>query len=599
MQQKLQQFVFLSERILSETGELRLRRTWNELSSVSVQLAPYMAQLAQNFDPKYALLYLLSCGNEGTQKDGCFSMLFRKILSKIPNKDLFSVLSSINRVELNSYLLPFLYEKGDIGSVAAYTSAKLGLKVNHDSFEFFLTSREWSQEDLVNLSFLVLAEQRDILIANLENIYNTNKKEVFAQFLNILKTSNIAEPVLPENLAPQAISTAKTQTRPVVITPKPNAQPAKQDFKFKLTNSSSKSSNPQPGLPPNVNSNVPPQAGVVKPNQINRPIQPNKSVPPNKPIQANQTVQGNQIAQTNNTASDGSNNNIVSSEASNTPSNGSGNSFINKTKDLFDKVKETVSNTTLSIPTNAGDNSLINKIKAKLEELGISSSSTENPLKQPPVIIVCVLILIIVIYLFFWLFSSGSDAGDKVVMAPPIEGKIPEYWVDAVTNQKITPQYIEADVDYRMGELYLSRNHFDEAIKFFSSALRIEPKHNIAKLRWGYAELLQGNYFVAKKLLKEVLAADSKMQNVNLYLARTSSGEKDFESAISYYRTEYRNHGSLDVGMEYANFLASIGQQDDAMDFLSVLQEKFPEKMLILNVSSMTSQSEKKTKTKG
>ena len=104
MQQKLQQFVFLSERILSETGELRLRRTWNELSSVSVQLAPYMVQLSQNFDPKYALLFLLSCGNEGTQKNGCFSMLFRKILSRIPNKDLFSVLSSINRVELNSYL---------------------------------------------------------------------------------------------------------------------------------------------------------------------------------------------------------------------------------------------------------------------------------------------------------------------------------------------------------------------------------------------------------------------------------------------------------------------------------------------------------------
>ena len=110
---------------------------------------------------------------------------------------------------------------------------------------------------------------------------------------------------------------------------------------------------------------------------------------------------------------------------------------------------------------------------------------------------------------------------------------------------------------------------------------------------------MQGNYFVAKKLLKEVLSADSKMKNVNLYLARTSSGEKDYNSAINYYRTEYRNFGSLDVGMEYANFLASIGQQDDAMDFLSVLQEKFPGKMLILNASSMNSQSDKKTKTKG
>lgn len=598
MQQKLQQFVFLSERILSETGELRLRRTWNELSAVSVQLASYMAQLAQNFDPKYALLYLLSCGNEGTQKDGCFSMLFRKILSNIPNKDLFSVLSSINRVELNSYLLPFLYEKGDIGSVAAYTSAKLGLKVNYDAFEFFLTSRDWTQEDLVNLSFLVLTEQRDTLVANLENLYNTNNKEVFAQFLNVLKTSNIKEPIIPEILAPQPISTAKTQTRPVAVPIKQNSQPAKQEFKFKLTGSSSTSTNLQPGLSPNINTNIPSQAGI-KPTQTNKPIQQNKPAQPNKPLQSNQTASNNQNVQTKNSAQEGKNLNTASGEAVSSVANGSGNSFINKTKDLFDKVKDKVSNTTLSIPTNSGENSFLSKIKSKLEELGISSSSSDNPLKQPPVIIVGVLILIILIYLIFWMFSSSGDSNNNVVMAPPMEGKIPEYWVDAVTNQKITPQYIDADVDYRMGELYLSRNHFDEAIKFFSSALRTEPNHNIAKLRWGYVELLQGNYFVAKKLLKEVLAANSKMQNVNLYLARTSSGEKDYNSAINYYRAEYRNYGSLDVGMEYANFLASIGQQDEAMDFLSVLQEKFPDKMLILNASSMNSQPDKKNKTKG
>ncbi len=577
MQQKLQQFVFLSERILSESGDLRLRKTWNELSSVSVQLSSYMAQLAQNFDPKYALLFLLSCGNEGTQKDGCFSMLFRKILSKIPNKDLLSVLSSINRVELNSYLLPFLYEKGDIGSVATYVSAKLGLKVNHDSFEFFLTSREWSQEDFVNLTFLVLTEQRDFLIANLENLYNTNKKEVFVQFLNVLKSSNFKEPVLPFSQAPDPISSAKTQTRPAAVLPKSNTQqPVKQEHKFKLTNGSSTGSTSQSGMFPKVNSNIPSQASINKANQ-------------QKPAPSN----GALSQEKNSAAQEKVNNNVTQAQ-----SGSSDNTFLNKTKDLLGKVKERVSNTTLSLPTSSNANGFVSKIKSKMEELGLNSSN-DNPLKQPPVIIVGVLILIIIIYLFFWLFSSGNETGQNVVKAPPIEGKIPEYWVDAVTNQKISPRYIDADVDYRMGELYLSRNQFNEAIRFFSEALRVEPNHNIAKLRWGYAELLQGNYFVAKKLLKEVLSADSKMKNVNLYLARTASGEKDFNSAIDYYRTEYRNHGSLDVGMEYANFLASIGQQDDAMDFLSVLQEKYPDKMLILNASSMTQASDKKTKTKG
>ena len=589
MQQKLQQFVFLSERILSESGELRLRRTWNELSSVSVQLAPYMAQLAQNFDPKYALLYLLSCGNEGTQKNGCFSMLFRKILSKIPNKDLLSVLGSVNRVELNSYLLPFLYEKGDIGSVAAYVAAKLGLKVNHDSFEFFLTSREWTQEDLVNLSFLVLSEQKDILVANLEDSYKTSNKEVFAQFLNVLKSSNIKEPILPDVQVaqPSIPQSARTQVRPTP--PKPTVQPQNQEPKFKLTGLSSKPANTQSGVGAgavtgvvaNNKPAVPPQPSV-------NTVQPNPA-PVNKPI-----AQPNNVASANTKTAEPVQ---QQSQASNNAASG-GNTLINKTKGVFEKVKETVSNTTLSIPTGSSENGFISKIKAKMEELGINSSS-DNPLKQPPVIIVGVIIAVILLYLIFWLFSSGGDSSQKVVMAPPMEGTIPEYWVDAVTNRKITPQYIEADVDYRMGELYLSRSLYNEAIKFFSSALKTEPNHNIAKLRWGYTELLQGNFFVAKKLLKEVLSAEPMMVNVNLYLARTASGEKDFKTAIDYYRKEYRNHGSLDVGMEYANFLASIGQQDDAMDFLSVLQEKYPGKMLILNASSMSQAASKKTKTKG
>ena len=571
MQQKLQQFVFLSERILSESGELRLRKTWNELSSVSVQLAQYMVQLAQNFDPKYALLFLLSCGNDGTQKNGCFSMLFRKILSKIPNKDLLSVLGSVNRVELNSYLLPFLYEKGDIGSVAAYVAAKLGLKVNNDSLEFFLTSRDWSQEDLINLSFLVLTEQREALILNLDELYQSNKKEVFTQFSNVLKTSNIKEPVLPEIQSNQTEQSVKTPPLPrsALASSKPNTQPAAEP-KFKLTGLTPKSSNPQ------VATNITPSASVNKP--LPQTTNLSNKANPNTPKPSNQN-----------------NNNIV--EGSQPQANSStGNSLINKTKDLFSKVKDKVSNTSL----NTSDNSFIGKIKAKLEELGINFSSTDNPLKQPPVIIVCVIVLIFVIYLLFWLFSSSGDSNTKVVVAPPMEGTIPEYWVDAVSNRKITPRYIEADVDYRMGELYLSRNLYNEAIKFFSSALRTEPNHNIAKLRWGYTELLQGNYFVAKKLLKEVLAAEPKMKNVNLYLARNASGEKDFNSAINYYRTEYRNYGSLDVGMEFANFLASIGQQDEAMDFLSILQEKFPGKMLILNASSMSqAQTAKKNKTKG
>ena len=47
--------------------------------------------------------------------------------------------------------------------------------------------------------------------------------------------------------------------------------------------------------------------------------------------------------------------------------------------------------------------------------------------------------------------------------------------------------------------------------------------------------------------------------------------------------------------MEYANFLASIDKQDEAMDFLSTLQSKYPDKMLILETKKIIM---KKVKTK-
>ena len=333
MQQKLQQFVFLSERILSEAGELRVRKTWNELCSVSTQLAPYMVQLAQNFDPKYALLFLLSCGNDGTQKNGCFSMLFRKILSNIPNKDLFSVLSSVNRVELNSYLLPFLYEKGDIGSVAAYIAAKLDLKVNIDSFEFFLTSREWSQEDLVNLSFLVLSDDRDSLIMNLDSLYNTNKKEVFAQFLNVLNAPNVTEPVIPDIHPPESVNqpTVVSQ-KPTFVQQKKDNLPSNADYKYRLTSGNRNQSSspsavnnpPQPQKPVQFAGNPPNNPAINNPELNNQ-----NPVPVAKPS-ININTNANTNTTTNNIAADANPNLVVVKEQPNqeATSNASNNSDL-------------------------------------------------------------------------------------------------------------------------------------------------------------------------------------------------------------------------------------------------------------------------------
>lgn len=523
MQQKLQQFIFLSERILVEPGELLLRPTWKELQAISKDLSPYMKKLTFSFEPKYAFLFLLSCGSDSPQRNGCLSMLLRKTLESVPSREVMNVLSSVPRVDLNTYLLPFLYEKGVIGSVAAFTAAKLGLKVKFDAFEFFLDSREWNQIDLFNLSFLVLNDEKSVLI----NQLRAARKQSFTDFANVLEsqTTQGTNPVMPE------LKASKQEI--------PNVEQTQNQTQKTSSKIEENTSNVDDSAQPEIESN----------------------------------------------------------------------NFADKAKNYFNGLQDKIKNSDFEL--NIDTDNLGESLKNSREELSTSSKRNDNSSKQIKktniyrqkpvsyskptipvesndsnkknlVIGVSASILVIGIIALFN-YANFGDLDKAEIKEPPMEVKVPEYYVDAVTQKKITPQYLEADVDYRMGELYLSRNMYDKAVKLYQDCLAREKNHYLAKLRWGYCELLQGNFFVAKKLLKEVLAAEPKLQNVNLYLARNSAYEKDFKSAKKYYQTEFNLYQSLDVGMEYANFLQLIGESNEAMEEIAKLQVLFPDKMLVLS----------------
>lgn len=562
MQQKIQQFVFLSERILSEAGELRLRKSWNELHSVSVELSPHMIQLSQNLDPKYALLFLLSCDNESTQKSGCFSMLFRKILVNIPSLEMINLLSAISRVELNNYLLPFLYEKGNIGSVAAYVAAVLGLKVTFDAFEFFLNSRDWSQADLANLSLLALANEKSSLLCSLNEAYNNSHKDVFVRFLNVLNTPSISEAVIPEiEIQEPAIEvtsqTSGSHNSYVNQQTNSNQVPKNQFFKLAAAKKSSQiaaSQRASVGLAPSAE-NI----------EEEKKRETSKPVPP-------------------------------------TSSQGSGNAMGGKTL-LQDNSKNAVNKSVKTISGKTGENiavkpqSSLENFISNIKVLFSSSNDFNGDFSKKPFIVIAVFILVVIMLVFLIRsISAEVNDGNVVVKAPPKEAKIPEYYVDAVTNRRLTPQYIQADVDYRMGELYMARNLYNEAIQFFSDAVKIEPKHHMAKMRWGFAELVQRNYLVSKKLFKEIYSFEPKLQNLNLYMARIYAVDEDVSNAKKHYLNEYKYHNQLDVAMEYANYLAQVGEENTAMDWIANLQEKYPGKMLILNASSKSSKQNSKVK---
>ncbi len=161
-------------------------------------------------------------------------------------------------------------------------------------------------------------------------------------------------------------------------------------------------------------------------------------------------------------------------------------------------------------------------------------------------------------------------------------GKAPQQWVDSVTNRPVTAKFLAADKDFRMGELFLTRDMFQEALKLFEDALALDPDHLQALARTGYCRMKLGDNKKAAEIFQKVLQKQSGIENVNLYLARISIAEKNKEAAEKYFRAEFALGGDLAVGLELANFLARQGNQNEAMELIATLQEKNPGKMLVL-----------------
>lgn len=179
---------------------------------------------------------------------------------------------------------------------------------------------------------------------------------------------------------------------------------------------------------------------------------------------------------------------------------------------------------------------------------------------------------------FTWYYNDPLTVATK----EPRTGKSPQQWVDAVTNRPVTAKYLAADKDYRMGELFLTRDMFSEALKLFEDALALDPDHLQALARTGYCRMRLGDNKKAAEIFQKVLQKQSGAENVNLYLARISVAENNREAAEKHFRAEFALGGDLAVGLEFANFLARQGNQNEAMELIASLQEKNPGKMLVL-----------------
>ncbi len=217
--------------------------------------------------------------------------------------------------------------------------------------------------------------------------------------------------------------------------------------------------------------------------------------------------------------------------------------------------------------------------KAKPDSLDVALHIPENIRRLLLPVGLTMLFLTLGIIYSTWYFSNPEV---MTTTAPGTAGRAPNQWVDAVSQRPVTAKYLAADKDFRMGELFLTRDKFAEALKLFEDALAVEPAHLQALVRSGYCRMQLGDNKKAAEIFKRALSTDAGLASVNLYLARIHLAANDNAAAEKHYRAEFKLSADLASGMELANFLNRAGRQNEAMELIAELQEKHPGKMLVL-----------------
>ena len=178
-----------------------------------------------------------------------------------------------------------------------------------------------------------------------------------------------------------------------------------------------------------------------------------------------------------------------------------------------------------------------------------------------------------------WMISDSAPA----VYTKVASGRIPKLWTDSATREQITQKYLAADKDYRMGELYLTRDRYSEALILFEDALSTRPDHLPALYRVGYCRFNIKDYPGARTSLEKALKINSAYRHANLLLAKIAVAQKNNQLAEHHFKRELELDKDPAIAIEYANFLHGSGKENEAKAIISEYQALYPDRIFVLS----------------
>ncbi|OGK10879.1 MAG: hypothetical protein A2W80_05160 [Candidatus Riflebacteria bacterium GWC2_50_8] len=186
-----------------------------------------------------------------------------------------------------------------------------------------------------------------------------------------------------------------------------------------------------------------------------------------------------------------------------------------------------------------------------------------------------------------WMMSDSVPSA----YARSASGRIPKHWTDSATKEQITQRYLAADKDYRMGELYLTRDRYSEALILFEDALAVRPDHLQALYRAGYCRLNIKDYAGARVSLEKALTINPTYRHANLLLARIAAAQQDARRAENHFKRELALDKDPAIAVEYANFLQDSGREKEAKAIISQYQALYPDRILVLSQKPVSSEN--------
>jgi len=195
-----------------------------------------------------------------------------------------------------------------------------------------------------------------------------------------------------------------------------------------------------------------------------------------------------------------------------------------------------------------------------------------------------IIAIVLCIPLVLYLSSDMTQEPAEMTAMPQVPAKVPKFWIDAVTKRKITREFLAADNDFQMGEMFLVREQYGDALSLFRDALHGDPGHVGAQFRIGCCLYSLNDYKGAAQAFHKSLEMQPDLPQANLYLARIAVAAQEWDKAIAYYQKEFELSSDVAIALEYAGTLRKLGLFPEAIALLSRLPPRFSGHLEVVNL---------------